>query len=192
MHNVFNYHGLLWKYEKYFLIASYLIKHHTLWIYMKCCVLGLQTSGPGPATEVQSESSMVSGRSEALSLAKTATSPLFWEKNTGRPAHTPPPRIRSPAEQPKQRRWTTGGRPATWSVFSVRGLYLESWRRSSPRQVLRVQLQCCRWTPAPHYRGTPQDSTDQATPNASSAAPPHSEAQDQSSTHSVHDPGSSV
>ncbi len=85
----------------FWLLATWLNITHCeytqLYIY-ECCALGLQTSGPGPATEVQSESSMVSGRSEALSLAKTATSPLFWEKNTGRPAHTPPPRIRSPAE----------------------------------------------------------------------------------------------
>ena len=53
------------------------------------------TSGAA-ASEEHSESSMVSGRMEALSLATTATRPLFWEKNTGRLAQQPPPRTQSP------------------------------------------------------------------------------------------------
>lgn len=58
-------------------------------------VPGRFTSGAA-ASEEHSESSMVSGRMEALSLATTATRPLFWEKKTGRLEQQPPPRITSP------------------------------------------------------------------------------------------------
>lgn len=53
---------------------------------------------PTSAKEKQRESSIVSGSMDALSLATTATRPLFWEKNTGRLAQQPPPRRRSPGE----------------------------------------------------------------------------------------------
>lgn len=59
------------------------------------------TSGAA-ASEEHSESSMVSGRMEALSWATTATRPLFWEKNTGRLAQQPPPRTPSPARRRAQ------------------------------------------------------------------------------------------
>lgn len=57
----------------------------------------LLTSGPA-FSEENSESSIVSGRMEALSRATTANRPLFWEKNTGRLAQQPPPRTRSPGQ----------------------------------------------------------------------------------------------
>lgn len=97
--------------------------------------LSLKLTSGAAASEEHSESSMVSGRMEALSLATTATRPLFCEKKTGRLAQQPAPRTPSPA----QTEATNINRSLTWIWSKLKafiGLLNKSSELFIPLQIL--------------------------------------------------------